>query len=106
MLTMIDAVSSWNRERVPVRECVRPIAPSKNACESQIANLLQKFVSGSLTKLDIQGNNIGDDGASAIAQAISEAASLALRTLYVPRGGVERHVGLRAACKARNVKLV
>ena len=44
----------------------------------------------SLTEIDIQCNNIGHDGALAIAQAISEAPSLALKKLTVPNG-VERN---------------
>ena len=62
-------------------------------------------VSPSLTELNIDGNEIGQDGALAIAQAISEAPSLALKKLVVPHG-VEKDERLKAACEARGVKLV
>ena len=62
-------------------------------------------VNASLTKLDIQMNEIGSDGALAIAQAITEAPSLALMELVVPQG-IERDEHLKAACQTKGVKLV
>ena len=63
------------------------------------------FVCPSLTEIDIQGNEIGHDGALAIAHAISEAPSLALKKLTVPNG-MEKKEHLKAACEARGVTLV
>ena len=62
-----------------------------------------------MTELNINGIalniEIGQEGASAIAQAISNAPSLALKKLIV-RGAVENDEHLKEACKARGVQLV
>ena len=61
--------------------------------------------SGSLMELSIDGNNIGEEGAQAIADALKMNESCALKELVVP-DGIENHEGLKAACQLRGVELV
>ena len=59
--------------------------------------------SGSLTVLRLYGNNIGDEGAKALAAGISASGSLALKTLWA--GQLRDHAELVAACKSKGVEL-
>ena len=61
--------------------------------------------SGSLTYLEIGNNNIGDEGAKALAAGISASGPLALKKLVVA-DGVAKHAGLKTACKSKSVELV
>ena len=62
-------------------------------------------VSGSLTHLDLHYNNIGDEGAKAIAAAVAASGSLALKKLVVP-ADLESDAELMAACESKGVELV
>ena len=59
----------------------------------------------SITFLSLEGNQIGDAGAAAIANAIAVNASLKLETLYVDYA-ILGNPQLVAACRAKGVKLV
>ena len=61
------------------------------------------FASGSLAELRLRFNNIGDEGAKALAGAIGASGSLALKTLWV--GQLRDHAELVAACKSKGVEL-
>ena len=60
--------------------------------------------SGSLAELHLDDNNIGDEGAKALAAGISASGSLALKTLSVP-SAIRNHAELVAACKSKGVEL-
>ena len=62
-------------------------------------------VNASVTELGFGLNEIGDAGAAAIANAIAVNASLKLKKLVVP-DGLEKNAQLVAACRAKGVKLV
>ena len=62
-------------------------------------------VNASVTKLSLGRNQIGDAGAAAIANAIAVNASLKLETLYVD-DAILGNPQLVAACRAKGVKLV
>ena len=57
--------------------------------------------------LDLEGNQIGDAGLTALAKAVESGALASLKTLEVDDGplGTE-HPALNAACKARGIELV
>ena len=64
--------------------------------------------SGSLAKLILNGNNIGDEGAKApwkaLAASVAASGSLALKTLFVA-DEIKKHKALVAACKSKGVSL-
>ena len=60
--------------------------------------------SGSMATLLLDGNSIGDVGAKALAEAVRSSDSLALKNLVAP-GSIYRHAELVAACKSKGVKL-
>ena len=61
-------------------------------------------VNASVTELWLSENEIGDAGAAAIANAIAVNASLKLKELVVPNG-LEKRRQLVAACRAKGVQL-
>ena len=62
-------------------------------------------VNASVTELFLHDNNIGDPGATAIAEALRVNASSKLKKLVVP-DGLEKNAQLVAACRAKGVELV
>eukprot|EP00966_Prymnesium_polylepis_P247163 5715647-Prymnesium_polylepis.1 len=54
--------------------------------------------------LSLYGNQIGDKGAVAIAEALKVNGALKLKRLVVP-DGLEKHKDLVAACRAKGVEL-
>ncbi len=60
--------------------------------------------SGSLAKLWLGENNIGTEGAKAIADAVAASGSLALKKLVVPNR-ILKHAELVAACRSKGVAL-
>ena len=61
-------------------------------------------VNASLTELQLSGNSIGDAGATALGNALAVNASLKLKKLVVPFG-LEKNAQLVAACRAKGVEL-
>ena len=59
--------------------------------------------SGSLAELFLGQNQLGDAGAKELARAISASGSLTLKTLRV--GSLNGHAELVAACKSKGVEL-
>ena len=59
-------------------------------------------VNASLKILELEDNNIGDDGAKALASALEVNASLKLETLVVD-SAIEHNPQLVAACRAKGV---
>ena len=60
--------------------------------------------SGSLTHLNLRENNIGDEGAKAIAAAVAASGSLTLKKLSVS-SEVRGNTDLVAACESKGVEL-
>ena len=61
-------------------------------------------VNGAMKTLELGFNNIGDDGAKALASALEVNASLKLETLVVD-SAIEQNPQLVAACHAKGVEL-
>ena len=61
-------------------------------------------VNASVTELRLGWNKIGDAGATAIANAIAVNASLKLKVLWVP-SAIKSNPQLVAACRAKGVEL-
>ena len=74
-----------------------------DAGAAAIANAIA--VNASVTTLLLHENNIGDPGATAIAEALRVNASSKLKKLVVP-DGLEKNAQLVAACRAKGVELV
>ena len=71
-------------------------------CNDGVAIAEALKVNGSLTSLDLDFNEIGDEGATAIAEALQVNGSLKQLCM---RGGVGKHAGLDAVCKAKGIAL-
>ena len=84
---------------------LRSLSSNKLGPEGAAALAPALAASADLTELNIDGNDIGENGALAIASAIKSASALALQKLVVPSPH-EKNEALKAACAAKNVKLV
>jgi len=87
------------------RECAHTGSGSNNIGDEGAKAIADAVAaSGSLATLYLKGNKIGDEGAKALAAGVAASGSLALKYLSVDDELLE-HAELAAACRAKGVRL-